>query len=943
MADLQEGRIGQQIGDYRLQRRLGKGTFGTVYLAEHLHDHAQAALKLLQLQVTSRDDLRDFLNEARTIRLRHPHIVSILDFGLSHDDAPYLVMEYAAGGTLHDRHPGGSKVPWETIDIYVHDLASALQYAHDHHIIHRDVKPENMLLRQDGTVLLSDFGIAKIVEQANVSGLHSSLHKGAGTPAYMAPEQSRSESGAASDQYALAIVVYEWLAGCLPFQGKPLDVILQHRSDPPPLLRARCPEIPEQVEQVVFTALAKVPAERFPTVMHFAEALHTSLQEKHVPERTIPHLTPLSIATASVHQSVVLPPSLDVSSVPPLPGPQEPQDPVKSSLRTAEWSLRSQATARELPKILEPAPIPGVQAWSKKPLDAPSVATARREFVTASATFVQITTDLHPYSGVGTAVPDLGSHLSAALRVASVAKEISQAGVTACDALTLLTSRLHEPLGGGQGLTTADLSALSGSLHWIEADINYATEQLNALQPGDLQFDSLVANAVADFHRYLPSVQALLHETDQLLPVFPSLLGISAPALYLVEILDPTELRPGGGAIKDYGIATFIGGRLGAAHITDVNLLDSRSNAVGSNPSLPPAYRWFTPGSHGWNLRDSNLDADFPTAASYAEQNYTSEGGKVALQGVIAITPTNIAQALAITGPISIPELHETITSHTLIDRLHYYQLGPGSKAGNVLLTPGGASTASRYFTELLAQNFLKRVQQLPSYVLPDLLQLLGNALRTKDLQVYFNAAAAETLLQFSHVDAGIPASAGDNLFLVDTNVADNTANQFITGTLSDQVTIDGSGSATHQATIRYSWLQSGGVFGSPLYSDYARVYVPTGSVLKGQQGWQPRGTDQAFGHEVWAGSFDLSSGQTRTVTLSWTEKGVARKDAAGWHYQYLVQRQAGTSWAMDVGITLSSCAANMRTTGGLVARGQTATFSGSLYEDTNLGIDHSC
>ncbi len=172
-----------------------------------------------------------------------------------------------------------------------------------------------------------------------------------------------------------------------------------------------------------------------------------------------------------------------------------------------------------------------------------------------------------------------------------------------------------------------------------------------------------------------------------------------------------------------------------------MNLLDSQSAANGSNPSLPPAYRWFVPGSQGWNLRDSNLDADFPTAASYAEQNYISEHGRAALQGVIAITPTLMAQALAITGSISIPELHETITSHNLIDRLHYYQFGPGSKAGNVLLTPGGPSTASRYFTELLAQDFLAQVQQLPSDVIPDLLHLLSTALRTKDLQIYFNEA----------------------------------------------------------------------------------------------------------------------------------------------------------------------------------------------------------
>src|SRR6266487_2876843 len=379
-----------------------------------------------------------------------------------------------------------------------------------------------------------------------------------------------------------------------------------------------------------------------------------------------------------------------------------------------------------------------IQAWSKKPLDAPSVATARREFATASANFTQINTDLHPYSGVGTAIPGLGSRLSAALRIASAATEISQAGVTGCDALALITSRFREPLGIGRGLTTTDLASLGEELHRVEAEVNQATAQVNALQPGDLHFDSRLGKAVADFHRYLPTVQALLHETDQLLPVLPSLLGINAPAFYLVEVLDPTELRPGGGAIKDYGFATFIGGRLSAAHITDVNLLDSQSAAAGHNPTLPPAYRWFEPASQGWNLRDSNLDAGFPTAASYAERNFNSEGGRVPLRGVIAITPTLMAKARAVTGPISIPELHETVTAQNLLDRLHYYQLGPGSQSGSIILSPQGPPTASKYFMEQLSQRFLTRVHQLPSSVLPDLLQLLGNALHTKDLQIYF-------------------------------------------------------------------------------------------------------------------------------------------------------------------------------------------------------------
>src|SRR5947209_2027085 len=114
--------FGQQVGEYRLQRQLGRGSFGIVYLAEHFHDHSQAAVKLLRFQLTSSQNFKDFLNEARTIRLRHPHIVPLLDFGLSRDETPYLVMEYAAGGTLRQHYPKGTKLSLDTISIYVSQL-----------------------------------------------------------------------------------------------------------------------------------------------------------------------------------------------------------------------------------------------------------------------------------------------------------------------------------------------------------------------------------------------------------------------------------------------------------------------------------------------------------------------------------------------------------------------------------------------------------------------------------------------------------------------------------------------------------------------------------------------------------------------------------------------------------------------------------------------------
>ena len=586
-----------------------------------------------------------------------------------------------------------------------------------------------------------------------------------------------------------------------------------------------------------------------------------------------------------------------------------------------------------------------IQGWSKNPFAAASVTPARREFAAASATFAQLDTDLHALPGVGTSIPGIGTRLSAALHVVPVAMSIAQAGVIGCDALNVLISGFREPLSTGNGLTLEDLTAIGEDLHQVEADFKQASAQVNALQPGDLQLDPRVGKAVAAFHHYLPSLQALLHEADQLLPVLPALLGIGTPAYYLVEILDSTQLRPGGGFIKDYGFATLSGGRLSAAHVSDTNLLDTRFTATGQTLTLPPAYSWFTLAPGSWSLRDSNLDADFPTAAVYAEQNFNRESPRVALQGVMAVTTTFMEHMLAITGPIAIPELHETVTATNLVDRIHYYELGPGGQRASVLLSPGGPSTPSRYFIERLAQGFLARMHQLSSSALPKVLQSLGSALRTKDLQIYFNAPAAEDLLTQAQLAAAIRASTGDNLLVVDANLAADNANQFITSALDDRVTIDGSGNATHQTTMRYAWVtNNGAAYGPPLYRDYVRVYVPQGSSLQAQQGWQPQGTSRAFSHEVWAGFFTLSYGQTVTVTLTWKEKGIAKEDAAGWHYRYLVQRQAGATWTLGVQVTLPACAVRTHTSGGHLAQnGRSVTLAQSLTEDTNLEIDYRC
>ncbi|MEO8954723.1 MAG: serine/threonine protein kinase [Ktedonobacteraceae bacterium] len=266
-------RSGQQLGNYRIIRLLGKGGFAEVYLGEHIFLKTQVAIKVLHTQLAS-SDMEDFLREARTIaRLRHPNIIRVLEFGIE-DKTPFLVMDYAPNGTLRQHHPKGSILNIATIVPYAKQIASALQYAHDEKLIHRDIKPENMLVGSQFEIVLSDFGIAMAAE----SSRYQNAQEVVGTVAYMAPEQIQGMPRPASDQYSLAVVVYEWLSGTRPFQGSFTELCTQHIYASPLPLRERMPTIAPDVERVVSRALAKDPHQRFMSIQAFANALEESYQ-----------------------------------------------------------------------------------------------------------------------------------------------------------------------------------------------------------------------------------------------------------------------------------------------------------------------------------------------------------------------------------------------------------------------------------------------------------------------------------------------------------------------------------------------------------------------------------------------------------------------------------------------------------------------------------------
>jgi serine/threonine protein kinase len=327
-------RSGQQLGNYTLTRLLGQGGFAEVYLGEHVYLKVPAAIKVLHTQLSDQDDIESFLREAQFVaRLAHPNIVRVLDFGIV-DQVPFLVMDYAQNGTLRQRYPRGTRLPLTAVVSYVKQVASALQYAHDERLIHRDIKPENMLLGRRDEVLLSDFGIALVAQSSKYQNEEDVV---GGTAAYMSPEQIQGKSRPASDQYALAIVVYEWLTGERPFRGSFTEICSQHLFAPVPSIREKLPDIPAHVEQVITTALAKDAKQRFGSVQAFANALEQASQE---------YKPPVSASQAETRYPVASP---QPPSIVPLASQQTPQAPLAQQPPSVMPAVQQQQTPTSSP------------------------------------------------------------------------------------------------------------------------------------------------------------------------------------------------------------------------------------------------------------------------------------------------------------------------------------------------------------------------------------------------------------------------------------------------------------------------------------------------------------------------------------------------------------------------------------------------------------------
>ena len=341
------------IGRYEVVREVGRGGMAVVYLARDPHVNRQVAVKVLPRQFTYDPQFRArFQREAEAVAaLEHPAIVPVYDYG-EHNEQPYLVMRYMAGGSLSARMERGPLSLTDISNVFAR-LAAALDAAHQHGMIHRDLKPGNIMFDQWGEAYLSDFGIVKMSEGASTFTTTGGIM---GTPAYMSPEQARgiSHIDGRSDVYALGVVLFELLTGQLPYKADtPMGLALAHVTEPVPHVLNIKSNLPPASETIITRALAKSPDERYPTAGHLAsdiQALATGapLSELPSPWALTKPRTPTPTPPRPPTPAEPLPPvQRPTPTPPPPPGGTPPTPAPKASVALPPSVQRAMSSSME--------------------------------------------------------------------------------------------------------------------------------------------------------------------------------------------------------------------------------------------------------------------------------------------------------------------------------------------------------------------------------------------------------------------------------------------------------------------------------------------------------------------------------------------------------------------------------------------------------------------
>ncbi len=420
-----------------------------------------------------------------------------------------------------------------------------------------------------------------------------------------------------------------------------------------------------------------------------------------------------------------------------------------------------------------------------------------------------------------------------------------------------------------------------------------------------------------------PRIAPQLATVDAGLRVAPELLGLTGPMRLLVEVMDRGETRPAGGYIGNYGVLTIQDGKLQPFSLADVNTLDFPYGERAGWPVAPAAYSWW-PWAGLFGLRDSNLSPDFPTSAQMGMRLLAQETG-TATQGAVALLTPAIARVLAVVGPLSVPEYHETVTAENLEAKIRQYTENPAILHD--------LTAAHSRFTVLVGHAFMSKLHGLSTTQLIAIAQSLLTSLRTKDIQVYLSDPAAEALLAQQGFDDALTHGPGDGLTIADANVSSNKSNLFTTLTYTDAVLLDTDGTATHHLTMTYSFDSSRNpsmryyLYGARIYHTYLRVYAPPSAQLVSLDGFNGTNvqinTSDAPGHQMWGGYVWVWDGVPYSLHFVWSVPGGAAEDVLGRRsYTLTVQRQAGANQQLN----LTVAAPGMRS--------PLISYSGALDQD---------
>jgi serine/threonine protein kinase len=368
--------IGVSIGRYHILEQLGQGGMATVYKAYDTNLERDVAVKFIRSDQFGSAHLemmlKRFEREAKSLaKLSHPNILKVLDYG-EHENSPFLVMEYLPGGTLKERL--GKPTPWQEAVRLLIPIAQALEYAHDHNLIHRDIKPANILLTEKGQPMLTDFGIAKILESEDTGGL-TGTGVGIGTPEYMAPEQWAGQATKQSDIYSLGVVLYELVTGRKPYAADtPVAVLLKQANDPLPRPTQYTPDLPEAVERILIKALAKNTEDRYPSAAEFTDALEQLVYQSGM---SLSSSQPAVVTPPAPWQESIVKPqdrTVDEIHTGPVAIPQDrtvdevhtasvakPQDRTVDAIHTASVAVPQNRTVDETPRVpaVKPVQSPG--------------------------------------------------------------------------------------------------------------------------------------------------------------------------------------------------------------------------------------------------------------------------------------------------------------------------------------------------------------------------------------------------------------------------------------------------------------------------------------------------------------------------------------------------------------------------------------------------------